>query len=77
MTEEEPRSKHGRHEWAFTAAGGGSDHGPQAIAICIKCGVVRSTTVGDRTDERIDLSGGCEGYPDRAPTRPHPTPVIG
>jgi hypothetical protein len=71
--------KHGRHEWAFAAVPPATGMQlPTAIAICVRCGIVRSAAVDRSSGGQFDLSGGCPGYPDREQTkRPRPRSIIG
>ncbi len=60
-----PNAAHKSHDWAFVAA---SQDGPAPgggvavlIAVCRKCGVMRTEAAPPRREVRVDLSGECPG----------------
>ena len=57
------------HDWHFMTAetGSGMEGGGVAVvvAVCERCGLIRTVVAAPNRDSKIDLSGECESKPDR------------
>jgi hypothetical protein len=65
-----------QHDWRFVGSTMGSSGNSAgvglAVAICARCGTVRSGVVTPRREQRLDLTGECPGEPQvpEAPSKP-------
>jgi hypothetical protein len=59
------------HKWIFTSSSEGNTTNIYVVAVCEKCGVIRSGLVPSVRNERyIDLRGVCPGAPQEPQSQP-------